>query len=201
MTDAHDLSDVGRPLRDLSIVFTELEVAFGNSSFEMSYFLDIETGEVVVVTDELQDELDSIWAEEALTDGVEPDALDRILEQRDMEGWERTAIRAAILSEAGGGGDRYLDIPKQDSREGFMDMEEFIETVADTRLRDRLWGALRQRRPFRRFKDTLAFSNTETDRWYAFQRDRLRERMERWLRSEGISVTFVTFDGHAWPSD
>jgi hypothetical protein len=149
-----------------------------------------------VVTEEVKEEMDSICAEETLTGGVEPDVLETILNQRDMEDWERSAIRAAILHDAGVG-ERYLDIPRQDSREGFMDMEEFIETVRDAQLRDRLWNALRQRRPFRRFKDTLASSEVETHRWYAFERNQFRERMERWLRAEGFSVTFVDYPGRS----
>jgi hypothetical protein len=199
MTGSDDeLPGAGRPLRELSIVFTELEDAFENSSYEMTFLLDTETGQVILLSDELRDELDSVWAEEALTGGVEPSVLEAILEQRELEDWERSAVRAAILFEAGVG-DRYVEIPRQDSREGFMDMEEFIETVGEARLRDRLWGALRQRRPFRRFKDTLLHDEAETERWYVFQRERLRERMQRWLRVEGISGKFVDFKGNPWP--
>jgi hypothetical protein len=51
---------------------------------------------------------------------------------------------------------RWLRFDSLGSRPGFRDMAEFLETVADEHLADRLDRALGGRGPFRRFKDELA---------------------------------------------
>ena len=38
-------------MRKLAINWVELELAFDNSSYEFAYYLDTETGKVLVVTD------------------------------------------------------------------------------------------------------------------------------------------------------
>jgi hypothetical protein len=65
-------------------------------------------------------------------------------------------------------------------------MEAFIETVASRRLQERLWGAIRGRGAFRRFKDVLAGHPAERDRWFAFRDGRVCQRALAWLADEGI---------------
>jgi len=65
-------------------------------------------------------------------------------------------------------------------------MEDFIDTVPEQRLQNRLWGAIRGRGAFRRFKDVLLDHAEERERWFQFRDGRLRERVMRWLRDEGI---------------
>jgi len=56
-----------------------------------------------------------------------------------------------------GFGVRFIRLPDADSREGYEDMEAFIETVANPRLQERLWAAIRGRGAFGRFKDVLEY--------------------------------------------
>ena len=86
----------------------------------------------------------------------------------------------------GGLGTRFLPLPGADSRAGYEDMEAFIETVASLRLQERLWGAIRGRGAFRRFKDVLAGQPAERERWFAFRDGRVRQRALAWLAEEGI---------------
>jgi len=65
-------------------------------------------------------------------------------------------------------------------------MEEFIATVADWRLRNRLERAIGGRGAFRYFRDVLADYPTERERWFAFKDARVRERVLDWLAEEGI---------------
>jgi hypothetical protein len=81
---------------------------------------------------------------------------------------------------------RYLEIPVKDSSEGYRDMEHFIETVRDLRLRDLLEVAINGRGAFRRFKDVLLSYPEERERWFAFERERLVERIREWLQAEEI---------------
>lgn len=92
----------------------------------------------------------------------------------------------ATLERVEGEPDRYVRIVPVSSREKFTWMEAFVDTVADQRVAGRLEGALGGPRPFRRFKDSLSAS--EEQRWYAFERERLRRYVARWLDEQGIAV-------------
>ena len=70
-----------------------------DSSYEHDYYLDLETGEISLVGDDLDDE-DSL----AVRDHIENDP------------------------------DRYEQIPKAESRDGYQDMQDFIATVKDDHL-------------------------------------------------------------------
>jgi hypothetical protein len=83
-------------------------------------------------------------------------------------------------------GTRFIEIPMPDSRNGYQDMQLFIETVTDPSLQERLWSAIDGRGAFRRFKDALLSDMNERDRWFAFKDDRVRERVLEWLADEGI---------------
>jgi hypothetical protein len=109
--------------------------------------LIVETGEVVMITDEIRREVEAIYAEGPLASGPDQEAFNAAIEERGYEEWEEQAIRAADLIESGFG-ERYIDIPKQESRDGYALMEEFIEKVHDPSFADRLWSAIQQSRPF-----------------------------------------------------
>ena len=93
-----------------------------DATYEHQYFLDTETGEVILVSEMFDDE-------EAQRQLAEIDA-----------------------AEPG----RYLQVPRADSREGYDDMQDFIDTVSDERLQELLHVAIQGRGAFRRFKDVLA---------------------------------------------
>jgi len=78
-------------------------------------------------------------------------------------------------------------------------MEDFIGTVGDDRLRQRLDDAISGQRPFRRFKDVLRDAPAERDRWFAFQEERVLERALDWLASEGIEPVLTTRGGGSPP--
>jgi hypothetical protein len=65
-------------------------------------------------------------------------------------------------------------------------MEDFITTVEDEDLRDRLEQAISGRGAFRYFKDVLARHFHERERWHAFKDTRLEQRVLDWLASHDI---------------
>ena len=79
--------------------------------------------------------------------------------------------------------DRWL--PVEGAGQGYRDMEIFIDTLTDPELGDRLWGAIHGRGVFRRFKDVLARTPDELDRWFAFAEERQRGRARAWLADAG----------------
>jgi hypothetical protein len=172
--------------RRLSINLVDLEAAFENSSDAVRYYLDLETGRVVAIVDEIRDELDAIYAE-LDEHGVEDDAFATMLQQRDLPAWMREALDEADQVEQGYG-TRYSAVPRDDSRAGYRAMEDFIETVADRRLQVQLEHAIQGRGAFRRFKDVLFTHPGERERWFAFSTALVRERMLAWLEGEGITA-------------
>jgi hypothetical protein len=87
------------------------------------------------------------------------------------------------LAEAGS--ERWLWVECIGSRDGYTDMENFIESVPDPRRRDMLEVAIAGRGAFRRFKDVLARWPGELERWHLFSDERRRGRARAWLAGEG----------------
>lgn len=183
-----DPDDPNPPVRKLAVDLVDLADAIENNSFEMAYFLDRETGAVILLTQEARAEYDRLAAALDEVDAAQWDAaFEAALADSNVPEWEHDLIRDAARVEAGYG-ERYLCVPEADSREGYADMEAFIETVTNARRRDLLSRAIAGKGAFRRFKDTLLDAPTERERWFAFQAARRRERALDWLRSKGIEV-------------
>jgi hypothetical protein len=85
--------------------------------------------------------------------------------------------------------DRWLWVPCEGSRDGYRDMELFTALLDDADLAARLERALTGRGVFRRFKDVLAESPTDLQRWSAFSDERQRGRARAWLAAEGYATT------------
>lgn len=175
-------------IRRLKVDLSELETAFDDTSWERSYYLDLETGNIVAVTDEDRRQLERIYEEVEMdeTSDVEVD-ITPVLDKLSLPEWQKGALREADQVEKGFGV-RYISIPRADSSEAYRDMEEFVDTVRNERSKDRLWNAISRNRPFRRFKDVLAGYALEEERWFRFKENLVRERMLEWLKEEGIEL-------------
>ena len=106
------------------------------------------------------------------------------------EVWSRSVIEDGMYVEAPDFDDaerfRWVD---GDSHDGYRDMVDFIGTVSDHRLRDRLSDAIQGRGAFRRFTGTLdRESEDELTRWFAFAGERKRGRARAWLADIGYRV-------------
>jgi hypothetical protein len=71
--------------------------------------------------------------------------------------------------EIGGLGKCYASIPNIDSHAGYRDMEDFIETVKESNLKEKLCIAINGKGAFRRFKDVLLSYPKERERWFSFK--------------------------------
>jgi Uncharacterised protein family (UPF0158) len=174
--------------RVLAVDLDELEVAFEDHGFETGYFLDLQTGDVVAVTDEIRSSLEKIYGK--LPEDTDLDSLDwpLLTSEHGWPEWMAGALEDANRVEIGFG-THYIRVPKDESRDGYQDMEEFIAIVSSARLQDRLEQAISGKGAFRRFKDVLVYHESERERWFAFKRDRVRARMLEWLEDEGIEAT------------
>ena len=134
---------------------------------------------------------------------VDLDELAMVLEGDPAQGGGRIDLRtgevwpAAAIEYAQESGDldddddedRWLWVTCEGSRDGYRDMELFTALLDDADLASRLERALTGRGVFRRFKDVLAESPTDLQRWYAFSDERQRGRARAWLAAEGYATT------------
>jgi hypothetical protein len=173
------------PRRKLAVDLSELEYAFEDASWEASRYLDLETGQVVTITGEVRREMEDLYEESDEQASGEPVDFAELVRQSDLPEWEKDAVIEADRVERGYGS-RYIGVPEADPHEGYRDMEDFITTIKDERLQDRLWRAIRGRGAFRRFKDVLAEHFHDEQRWFEYKDARLRRRVLDWLESQGI---------------
>ena len=80
---------------------------------------------------------------------------------------------------------RWLWVDGEGSRASYHDMVEFITTIPDPDLADRLERAIHGKGAFGRFKDQLAHHPTTFDRWFTFSAERQRGRARQWLADNG----------------
>lgn len=171
--------------RKVPVDLEELITAFDTNLREANYYLDLETGDVILVSDEARSLAEEIVESIPEDEEVTREALEAALGDHDEQDWMlEEAIWAALVEQ--GFGTRYVEVPTVESREGYRDMEDFIETVSDPQIRRELGIAIAGRGAFRRFKDVLLDCPAERQRWFAFQNDIMRRRVLAWLDKEGI---------------
>ena len=153
-------------MKRLKVDMAGLDGAFEDSSWERRYYFDLETGEVIMFTDE-----EFRYVDEP------PDYP--------LPEWQQEQVKRAeeVWLDHG---ERYISIPQADSHAAYGEMEDFITTVEDAHLRELLWVAIQGRGAFGRFKGVLAAHPRERERWFDFSDARLRQRILDWLEFEGI---------------
>jgi len=154
---------------DLEMIANAME---DGARVDMDYYLDKETGEVIITSEETFG-----YAEEAEEDE------DNIGE--DIPDWQKEDIKLAqdILFN---NPDRYICIPERPSYEGYDLMVEFAEKVEDELLREKLYIALDGKGAFRRFKNVIADYSDYREKWFKFRDERLNKKVTEWLNSIGI---------------
>jgi hypothetical protein len=80
---------------------------------------------------------------------------------------------------------RWLRVDGEGSRASYHDMAQFISTIPDPDLADRLDRAIHGKGAFGRFKDELAEHPTASARWRSFSAEHQRGRARQWLAGEG----------------
>jgi len=68
----------------------------------------------------------------------------------------------------------FIRIDKPSAREGFEIMEDFIEEIEDTKLRDELIKALNKKKPFSHFK-FIVESSAYRQEWFDFKAKQLQK--------------------------
>lgn len=81
---------------------------------------------------------------------------------------------------------RYFLVPHKSSRDGFAEMEAFIDTVKDRHLRAALLAALKGEGPFRRFREILVSYPPDEERWLGLRDRRIRDEIASWLEKNDL---------------
>lgn len=86
-------------MRKLKVDLGELAYAMEDVSWENHYYLDLETGKVVIVRDEMRWELESIYEEACDPETEEAVDLAQVLEERGLPEWYQQALGDEDLRE------------------------------------------------------------------------------------------------------
>jgi hypothetical protein len=129
-----------------------IALTFRMDSFDGANYLDTETGDIILVSD-----------------GVDEDMIPPDLEDNP----------------------RYLLIEPIESRDGFRIMEDFVATIDDAAVAERLASALQRPKPFRRFKDAVSDDLALRDAWFAFEAEAHARLASQWCEDHDIDVEWV----------
>ncbi len=186
-------SDVSaRPVRRVRAKLSDLAEELGLESSEANGYLNLETGEVILITEEIQNELDAIHdtLPQELWSASESERRAAFLEAVEAahgDNWMAEALEVADRVDQGLD-ETFVALPEADTQADYQDMAAFVDSVSIPRFQDRLDRAIRGRGAFRRFRDELRDEPAEEQRWYAFKNERLQERIRRWLVDENIEL-------------
>ena len=172
-------------MKQLPVNLQELIDIFDMGFQELHHYLDTETGQVVMVMEEIRDQLQALYEEAWDPDSEEEPDIAAFIQAQDLSDWDKEALLEAAAVEEGYG-TRYIEVPQDDTQEAYRDMERFIGTVSDERLQSLLWRAIDGRGAFRMFKDMLYEYPEEQKRWYRFKEEQVRQRVLDWLEWKGI---------------
>lgn len=138
---------------------------------DMDYYLDKETGEVIITSEE--------------TFGYAEEEEDEDNIREDLPDWQKEDVKLAqdILFK---NPDRYICILESPPYKGYNLMVEFAEKVEDELLREKLSIALDGKGAFRRFKNVIADYPDYREKWFKFRDERLNKKVIEWLNSIGI---------------
>jgi hypothetical protein len=171
--------------RKLKVNLAELAIALDTNSPEVRNYLDLETGEIATITQEVGWDLEKIYDEIYDEAGNRVVTMEEYVQGRDDPDWQKEVLLEADRVEQGYGV-RYILVERDDPYGDYNDMERFICRVEDPQLRERLWRAIKGRGAFRRFKDLLARHPDVRDQWFDFKDTRLERRLADWLEDNDI---------------
>ena len=100
---------------------------------------------------------------------------------------ENAAMAEAVETQP----ERFVPIEPIASHEAFHIMEAFVETLPAGAPAERLSIALRERHPFRPFKDALLAWPPVREQWFRFHHARMREIAQDWLTGSELEATLT----------
>ena len=172
-------------MKKLNIDFDEIQKAMEDTVRDaFDYFLDSETGDVIILSEDIIGRAHSILAEDFDEDMAEYEEVifDR---EHDIPEWMEEEIELALdifLDKI----KRYIRIPERSPGNGFAAMREFTEGLENLQLKDHLLSILDGKGAFRRFKDALDPYPRERKAWYGLNSQKTKREIIEWLKLTGI---------------
>jgi hypothetical protein len=170
-----------------NVNFDDIQKAMEDVSRDkFEYYLDIETGEVIALSEEILLEIESRLYDsdyDEIEDDIEYIEYD---EEPDLPEWMEDEVELALevlLDEDG----RYVRIPEREHPKAYKTMTEFIDTVEDPILREELSQALNGKGAFRKFKDVLIHHPKERKRWHGYNAKAVKKEIVEWMNNLGSS--------------
>lgn len=173
-------------MKKVKINRSDFELYFELGSDEMTPYLDTEDGSVLLVENSAAYQVEKLLTNEETLEAVEA----AIRAQENIADWEREQLLTAARIEWDDI-QRYRPIPKQDSQEGYRDMQKYIGSLDDEHLREVLEVAIQESGAFRRFKDVLSQYPEAQAQWFKFQEAQRHKRILAWFASEGLEPEIV----------
>jgi len=169
------------------INFDEVQKAMEDIEREaFDYFLDTQTGEVVILSEEILARAEAILTQDWDDDMADYDAVEFDDEVR-VPDWAEDEVELALdifLDHQ----ERYERIPERGSDFVFTAMKEFVGSLAVSGFRSSLAEALEGKGVFRRFKDLLEDHPKERKQWYGYSAKMARKEITEWLESIGMTT-------------
>lgn len=86
-----------------------------------------------------------------------------------------------VIDEIDNDEENFIVIEGMDSRESYMLMEKFIDTLEDKQIAARLSNAINVPKPFHTFRYELNYSDEYLKKWYAFKSQQMIEWVKKHL--------------------
>jgi hypothetical protein len=171
--------------RKTNVDLDELAIALDTDSSELHQYLDLDTGCIVPIMQEIAWELEEIYDEIYDEAGNRVVSLEDYLQHRDDPDWQKQMMLEADRVEQEFG-TRYIRVEGDDPHDDYGAMERFIGTVEHVCLRERLWSAIQGRGAFRHFKNLLIRHPQVEEDWFEFKDAQLQRRVADWLEFHDI---------------
>jgi len=150
--------------KEIKIDTEDLINALEDHSDSFDYFLDLGNGNVALFSKESYEELSE-------DDTADSDKCNLLQVENDSG--------------------RFVLIDPVKSEESFGIMEDFVSTLPDDLIKDRLSSALSKRKPFRHFKDVLNDFPEVQKEWYKFHEEEMKKIAYEWLESYDIKAELI----------
>ncbi len=148
------------------------------------YFLDRETGEIIILSEDIIKKTQEIL-DESYDDDIGDFEEVEVEEVPVIPEWMEDEIELALdvfIFEK----DRYARIPERSPAFGYNTMKAFAEVLEDDTLKHTLLDLLDGKNAFRRFKDALGQYPKERKLWYGFNAKAARNEIWAWLETIGL---------------
>jgi len=163
-------------MKKINIYFIDIEDALYcyEDVFDAFHFLDVNSGEVIYMTSDLL----SLFEKHG--DAGKNDICD----------WQLDCFEYAkkISTDVSG---RYIKIPTLDSYEAYKIMQNFVYTIEDENLREKLEDAIDGRGVFQRFRNVLEKHSNIKDKWYFFRKEEIKKEVNRWLSNYNLFPVYM----------